>query len=75
MRQFAWRPVVDNQRSRPEVLLSEIISKYAGHVVVGRDLDVYEEKALMLTLPRYELRTHAQGVQAVTPATLPSDSR
>jgi len=38
---IAWRPVVDNQRSRPEVLLSEIISKYSGHVVVGRDLDVY----------------------------------
>ena len=35
----AGRPY--NQRSRPEVLLSEIISKYAGHVVVGRDLDVY----------------------------------
>ena len=38
---IAWRPVVDNQRSRPEVLLSEIISKYSGHVVVARDLDVY----------------------------------
>ena len=38
---IAWRPVVDNQRSRPEVLLSEITSKYSGHVVVGRDLDVY----------------------------------
>jgi ribonuclease BN (tRNA processing enzyme) len=37
----AWRPVVDNQRSRPEVLLSEIITSYSGHVVVGRDLDVY----------------------------------
>jgi ribonuclease Z len=37
----AWRPVVDNQRSRPEVLLGEIMSKYSGHVVVGRDLDVY----------------------------------
>jgi ribonuclease BN (tRNA processing enzyme) len=38
---IAWRPVVDDQRSRPEVLLSEIRSKYAGAVVVGRDLDVY----------------------------------
>lgn len=38
---IAWRPVVDNQRSRPEVLLSEIMSRYSGHVVVGRDLDVY----------------------------------
>ena len=38
---IAWRPVVDSQRSRPEVLLKEIISKYSGHVVVGRDLDVY----------------------------------
>lgn len=38
---IAWRPVVDDQRSRPEVLLSEMISKYSGHVVVGRDLDVY----------------------------------
>lgn len=37
----AWRPVVDNQRSRPEVLLNEITSRYSGHVVVGRDLDVY----------------------------------
>jgi ribonuclease BN (tRNA processing enzyme) len=38
---LAWRPVVDNQRSRPEVLLREIMSKYSGHVVIGRDLDVY----------------------------------
>jgi ribonuclease BN (tRNA processing enzyme) len=38
---IAWRPVVDSQRSRPEVLLSEIMSRYSGHVVVGRDLDVY----------------------------------
>jgi ribonuclease BN (tRNA processing enzyme) len=38
---IALRPVVDSQRSRPEVLLGEIISKYSGHVVVGRDLDVY----------------------------------
>lgn len=38
---ISWRPVVDNQRSRPEVVLSEITSRYSGHVVVGRDLDVY----------------------------------
>lgn len=38
---IAWRPVVDSQRSRPEVLLQEMISRYSGHVVVGRDLDVY----------------------------------
>ena len=38
---IAWRPVVDNQRSRPEVLLSEMAARYAGHFVVGRDLDVY----------------------------------
>ena len=37
----SWRPTVDNQRSRPEVLLQEMTSRYAGHVVVGRDLDVY----------------------------------
>ena len=38
---ISWRPVVDNQRSRPEVLLQEMMSRYPGHVVVGRDLDVY----------------------------------
>jgi ribonuclease BN (tRNA processing enzyme) len=38
---ISWRPGVDSQRSRPEVLLGEITSKYSGHVVVGRDLDVY----------------------------------
>ena len=38
---IAWRPVVDNQRSRPEELLREITTRYSGHVVVGRDLDVY----------------------------------
>jgi ribonuclease BN (tRNA processing enzyme) len=37
----SWRPVVDSQRSRPEVMLQEMTSRYAGHVVVGRDLDVY----------------------------------
>jgi len=38
---IAWRPAVDSQRSRPEELLSEMITRYSGHVVVGRDLDVY----------------------------------
>ena len=38
---ISWRPGVDNQRSRPEVLLSEMMARYSGHVVVGRDLDVY----------------------------------
>ena len=38
---IAWRPVVDSQRSRPEVLLAEMMQHYRGHVVVGRDLDVY----------------------------------
>ena len=38
---ISWRPVVDSQRSRPEQLLYEITSQYSGHVVVGRDLDVY----------------------------------
>jgi ribonuclease BN (tRNA processing enzyme) len=38
---IALRPVVDNQRSRPEVLLNEITAHYSGQVVVGRDLDVY----------------------------------
>jgi ribonuclease BN (tRNA processing enzyme) len=38
---IAWRPAVDTQRSRPEELLGEMTSRYSGHVVVGRDLDVY----------------------------------
>jgi ribonuclease Z len=38
---IAWRPAVDTQRSRPEELLDEMMSRYSGHVVVGRDLDVY----------------------------------
>ncbi len=38
---IAWRPTVDNQRSRPENLLNEMMKGYSGHVVVGRDLDVY----------------------------------
>ncbi len=38
---IAWRPVVDSQRSRPEELLNEMMTRYSGHVVVGRDLDVY----------------------------------
>jgi len=35
------RPAVDDERSRPEELLGEMMSRYSGHVVVGRDLDVY----------------------------------
>jgi hypothetical protein len=35
------RPAVDTQRSRPEVLLSEMLARYSGHFVIGRDLDVY----------------------------------
>jgi ribonuclease BN (tRNA processing enzyme) len=38
---IALRPVVDSERSRPEVLLQEMMKNYSGHVVVGRDLDVY----------------------------------
>ena len=38
---ISWRPGVDNQRSRPEVLLAEMMSKYSGQIAVGRDLDVY----------------------------------
>jgi ribonuclease BN (tRNA processing enzyme) len=38
---ISWRPGVDSQRSRPEVLLAEMMSKYPGQIAVGRDLDVY----------------------------------
>jgi ribonuclease BN (tRNA processing enzyme) len=38
---IAWRPAVDSERSRPEVLLQEMMSQYSGQVIVGRDLDVY----------------------------------
>lgn len=38
---IAWRPAVDNQRSRPEDLFNEMMTRYSRHVVVGRDLDVY----------------------------------
>ena len=37
---LSLRPAVDAERSTPAALLSEM-SKYSGHVVVGRDLDVY----------------------------------
>jgi ribonuclease BN (tRNA processing enzyme) len=37
---LSWRPAVDSERSSPATLLAEM-SKYPGHVVVGRDLDVY----------------------------------
>lgn len=38
---ISWRPSVDPQRSRPEQALKEMMERYSGHVVVGRDLDVY----------------------------------
>ena len=37
---LSFRPAVDAERSPPAVLLTEM-SGYGGHVVVGRDLDVY----------------------------------
>jgi ribonuclease BN (tRNA processing enzyme) len=37
---LSLRPAVDSERSTPAALLSEM-SRYPGHVVVGRDLDVY----------------------------------
>ena len=37
---LSLRPAVDAERSPPAVLLAEM-SGYGGHVVVGRDLDVY----------------------------------
>ena len=38
---ISWRPAVDSIRSTPGELLNEMTSRYSGHVVVGRDLDVY----------------------------------
>ena len=38
---ISWRPAVDAVRSTPSELLNEMTSHYSGHVVVGRDLDVY----------------------------------
>jgi ribonuclease BN (tRNA processing enzyme) len=38
---LSWRPVVDSQRSRPEVLFAEMQQRYSGQFVIGRDLDVY----------------------------------
>ncbi len=38
---IALRPVVNPQASSPEELLSEVTAHFSGHVVVGRDLDVY----------------------------------
>jgi ribonuclease BN (tRNA processing enzyme) len=38
---ISMRPAVDPVRSTPAQLLSEMASRYSGHVVVGRDLDVY----------------------------------
>ena len=37
---LSLRPAVDSERSSPATLLKEM-SQYPGHVVVGRDLDVY----------------------------------
>ena len=37
---LSLRPTVDSERSTPAAMLGEM-SSYAGHVVVGRDLDVY----------------------------------
>jgi ribonuclease BN (tRNA processing enzyme) len=37
---LSLRPAVDAERSSPATLLNEM-SRYPGHVVVGRDLDVY----------------------------------
>ncbi len=37
---LSLRPAVDSERSTPAALLREM-SGYSGHVVVGRDLDVY----------------------------------
>lgn len=38
---IAWRPAVIPLASSPGELLEEVTSGYPGHVVVGRDLDVY----------------------------------
>lgn len=38
---IAWRPGVNPQASSPEELLREMTAHYSGHVVIGRDLDVY----------------------------------
>lgn len=38
---ISWRPSVDAVRSTPSQLLNEMNSRYSGHVVIGRDLDVY----------------------------------
>ncbi len=38
---IALRPAVNPKASSPGELLSEVSSRYSGHVVVGRDLDVY----------------------------------
>ena len=38
---IAIRPAMNPNASSPAELLSELSSRYSGHVVVGRDLDVY----------------------------------
>jgi ribonuclease BN (tRNA processing enzyme) len=37
---LSLRPAIDAERSTPAAVLREM-AQYAGHVVVGRDLDVY----------------------------------
>jgi ribonuclease BN (tRNA processing enzyme) len=38
---IALRPEVNPEASSPAQLLNELSTRYSGHVVVGRDLDVY----------------------------------
>ncbi len=38
---IALRPAVNPQASSPEELLNEVAAHFSGHVVIGRDLDVY----------------------------------
>lgn len=38
---IALRPEVNATASTPAALLAELTARYAGHVVIGRDLDVY----------------------------------
>jgi ribonuclease BN (tRNA processing enzyme) len=38
---IAWRPGIAASASTPGDLLREMSARYSGHVVVGRDLDVY----------------------------------
>jgi len=38
---LAWRPAVNPNSPSPADILGEVSARYSGHVVVGRDLDVY----------------------------------